>query len=114
MDKGNNSEAPSDALVLFGVTGDLAYKKIFPALYELVKKESLNVPVVGVASSQWSLKQLRDRVTQAVSKSGKVDDENALSHLLSLFQYVRGDYNNLETFKLLKQALGGIERPVHY
>jgi glucose-6-phosphate 1-dehydrogenase len=114
MDKVNNSEAPSDALVLFGVTGDLAYKKIFPALYELVKKESLNVPVVGVASSHWSLDQLRDRVTQAVSKSGKVDDENALNHLLSLFQYVRGDYNNLETFKLLKQALGGIERPVHY
>lgn len=114
MDKMNNGEAQSDALVLFGVTGDLAYKKIFPALYELVKKESLNVPVVGVASSPWSLEQLRDRVTRAVSKSGKVDDENALNHLLSLLQYVRGDYNSVETFKLLKQALAGAEHPAHY
>ena len=114
MSEMSNIKASSDALVLFGVTGDLAYKKIFPALYELVKKESLNVPVVGVAASQWTLAQLRERVTQAVSKSGKVDDENALSHLLSLLQYVQGDYNNLETFKLLKQALAGVERPVYY
>ena len=60
----------------------------------------------------WSLAQLRDRVAQAVRKSGKVDDQNALNHLLSLLRYVQGDYNSLETFKLLKQALAGVERPV--
>ncbi|SOD40664.1 glucose-6-phosphate dehydrogenase [Nitrosovibrio sp. Nv4] len=114
MRKINNDAAPSDALVLFGVTGDLAYKKIFPALYAMVKKEALNVPLVGVASTPWSIEQLRDRVTQAVSKSGKVDDENALSHLLSLFRYVRGDYNNLDTFKALKEVLEDAQRPAYY
>ena len=65
MQKVNNSEALSDALVLFGVTGDLAYKKIFPALYALVKQNVLNVPVIGVASTPWSITQLRRRVTEA-------------------------------------------------
>src|SRR5687768_16555540 len=114
MQKINNSEALSDALVLFGVTGDLAYKKIFPALYAMAKQDSLNVPVIGVASTPWSTAQLRDRVTEAVSKSGKVDDQKALDHLLSLFRYVRGDYNNLDTFKDLKQALEDAQHPVHY
>ena len=114
MQKVNNSEALSDALVLFGVTGDLAYKKIFPALYAMVKQDSLNVPVIGVASTPWSITQLRDRVTEAVSRSGKVDDQNALDHLLSLFRYVRGDYNNLDTFKDLKQALEDARHPAHY
>src|ERR1700732_3298676 len=101
MDANDGGAAASDALVLFGVTGDLAYKKIFPALYAMVKQDALNVPVVGVASSQWNLAQLRDRVTEAVRKSGKIDDQNALDHLLSLFRYVSGDYNNPETFKAL-------------
>jgi glucose-6-phosphate 1-dehydrogenase len=114
MQKVNNSEALSDALVLFGVTGDLAYKKIFPALYALVKQNVLNVPVIGVASTPWSITELRRRVTEAVSKSGKVDNQNALDHLLSLFRYVRGDYNNLDTFKDLKQALEGARHPAHY
>jgi glucose-6-phosphate 1-dehydrogenase len=96
------------------VTGDLAYKKIFPALYAMVKQDALNVPVVGVASSQWNLAQLRDRVTEAIRKSGKIDDQNALDHLLSLFRYVSGDYNNPETFKTLKQVLGDARRPAHY
>jgi glucose-6-phosphate 1-dehydrogenase len=114
MDANNGGAAASDALVLFGVTGDLAYKKIFPALYAMVKQDALNVPVVGVASSQWNLAQLRDRVTEAVRKSGKIDDQNALDHLLSLFRYVSGDYNNPETFKALKQVLGDARRPAHY
>ena len=71
MQEINNSTAPSDALVLFGATGDLAYKKIFPALYALVKQGFLNVPVVGVAFSPWSLEQVRERIAQAVSPSGK-------------------------------------------
>ena len=114
MDANNGRSAASDALVLFGVTGDLAYKKIFPALYAMVKQDALNVPVVGVASSQWNLAQLRDRVTEAVRKSGKIDDQNALDHLLSLFRYVSGDYNNPETFKALKQVLGDARWPAHY
>ena len=114
MQEINNGTAPSDALVLFGATGDLAYKKIFPALYALVKQGFLNVPVVGVAFSPWSLEQVRERIAQAVSPSGKVDDQNALDHLLSLFRYVRGDYNHLDTFKELKQVLGDAKRPVHY
>jgi glucose-6-phosphate 1-dehydrogenase len=89
----NDPAEPSDALVLFGATGDLAYKKIFPALYALVKKGFLNVPVVGVASSPWSLEQLRERITKAVNPSGPADNPDALNHLLSLFRYVRGDYN---------------------
>ncbi len=104
----------SDALVLFGVTGDLAYKKIFPALHAMVKQGLLDVPVVGVASSPWSIEQLRERVTQAVAESGREEDQAALVHLLSLFQYVRGDYNDPDTFKALKQQLRGARRPVHY
>jgi glucose-6-phosphate 1-dehydrogenase len=112
--KANDGEAASDALVLFGVTGDLAYKKIFPALYAMVKQGSLDVPVIGVASSSWDIAQLRGRIADAVKQSGKVDDQPALDRLLSLFRYVSGDYNNPETFKVLKQAMGNARRPVHY
>jgi glucose-6-phosphate 1-dehydrogenase len=112
-DKDHDGTA-SDALVLFGVTGDLAYKKIFSALYAMVKQDSLNVPVIGVASTPWSIAQLRDRVAEAVRKSGRIDDQHALDHLLSLFRYVSGDYNNPETFKALKQVLGNVRRPAHY
>ncbi|RFC30767.1 MAG: glucose-6-phosphate 1-dehydrogenase [Candidatus Nitrotoga sp. MKT] len=105
---------PSDALVLFGVTGDLVYKKIFPALYAMVKRGVLNVPVVGVASSQWSLAQLRKRATDGIKKSGKIDDKQALSHLLSLLRYVAGDYNDPATYKAIKEALGDAQHPAHY
>jgi glucose-6-phosphate 1-dehydrogenase len=110
----NDPAEPSDALVLFGATGDLAYKKIFPALYALVKQGFLTVPVVGVAASPWSLEQLRERITKSVSPSGPVDNPDALNRLLSLFRYVRGDYNHLDTFKELKQVLGDAKRPAHY
>jgi glucose-6-phosphate 1-dehydrogenase len=114
MDKINHSDETSDALVLFGATGDLAYKKIFPALYALVKQGFLNVPVVGVAASPWSLEQLRERVAKSVNPSGNIDDHDALNRLLSLLRYVRGDYNHLDTFKELKQVLGEARRPAHY
>ena len=106
--------ARSDALVLFGVTGDLAYKMIFPALYAMAKRGVLNVPVVGVASSQWSLAQLRQRARESVTRLGRVDDPAALEHLLSMLRYVAGDYNDLTTFHALKQALGNARRPAHY
>ena len=111
--RGDGHAARSDALVLFGVTGDLAYKKIFPALYAMVKQGTLNVPVVGVASSPWNIDQLRDRVTDSLSKSG-IDDRKALNHLLSLLQYIAGDYNNADTFKRLKQTVEHARHPIHY
>ena len=110
----NSGTAPSDALVLFGVTGDLAHKMIFPALYAMAKRSVLGVPVVGVASSKWSLAQLRKRAEDGVRKSGRVDDQPALRHLLSLLHYVDGDYNDPGTFKALRKALGDVRRPAHY
>ncbi|MDA8328590.1 MAG: glucose-6-phosphate dehydrogenase [Betaproteobacteria bacterium] len=105
---------PSDALVIFGVTGDLAHKMIFPALYAMSKRGTLNVPVVGVAASQLSLTELRKRVSESIWQAGKIDDQNALDHLLSLLRYVGGDYNNPGTFEALKQALDDTQHPAHY
>ncbi|MGA3035888.1 MAG: glucose-6-phosphate dehydrogenase [Vulcanimicrobiaceae bacterium] len=104
----------SDALVLFGVTGDLAHKMIFPALYKMVEKGILDVPVIGVASSQWSLERLRKRVTDSIERSGGVDNKRALRKLLSLFTYVSGDYEDRATFAKLKAELGKARRPAHY
>jgi glucose-6-phosphate 1-dehydrogenase len=110
----NNRAAVSDALVVFGVTGDLAHKMIFPALYAMVERGVLTVPVVGVASSPWSVAQLRKRATDSIRQSGAVVERRALSRLLSLLRYVSGDYNNAETFVALKHALGTARRPAHY
>jgi glucose-6-phosphate 1-dehydrogenase len=104
----------SDALVLFGVTGDLAHKMIFPALYAMVKRGDLKVPVIGVAFPKWTLASLRDRVTDSIKQSGGIDNQRALRHLLSLLRYVSGDYNDLETFTKIKEELGSARRPVHY
>ena len=104
----------SDALVLFGVTGDLAHKMIFPALYAMVKRGTLKVPVIGVALPKWSLARLRKRVTDSIKQSGGIDNQRAFHHLLSLFQYVSGDYNDPTTFNAIKAALGKARHPVHY
>jgi glucose-6-phosphate 1-dehydrogenase len=104
----------SDALVLFGVTGDLAHKMIFPALYAMVKRGVLEVPVVGVAFPPWSLERLRKRAADGIRKAGPIDDARALRHLLSLLRYVHGDYNDAGTFTALKSALGAARRPAHY
>jgi len=114
MDKANPSTPRSDALVLFGVTGNLAHKMIFPALYAMAKRGVLKVPVVGVASSKWSLAQLRQRATDSIRTSGRIDDRRALRHLLSLLRYVDGNYNDPDTFEALKKALGDARRPAHY
>ena len=74
----------SDALVIFGVTGDLAHKMIFPALYAMVKKGALKVPVIGVAFPKWSMERLHKRVTDSIERSGGIDNKRALQHLLSL------------------------------
>lgn len=104
----------SDALVLFGVTGDLAHKMIFPALYAMVKRDALKVPVIGVAFPKWSLEQLRDRVQDSLTQSGGIDDRPALEKLLSLFSYVSGDYHDQATFTQIKAALGSAQSPAHY
>ncbi|MBI1396379.1 MAG: glucose-6-phosphate dehydrogenase [Betaproteobacteria bacterium] len=104
----------SDALVLFGVTGDLAHKMIFPALYEMTKRGALDVPVVGVASSKWTTADLRRHATESIRAAGKVDDREAHRHLLSRLRYVEGDYNDSDTFSALKTALGAARRPAHY
>jgi glucose-6-phosphate 1-dehydrogenase len=104
----------SDALVIFGFTGDLASKKIFPALYAMVKKGALAVPVFGVASSKWSTDQLHQRVRDSVEREVGIDDKAAFDRLVSLLHYVSGDYQDPATFKALKKALGNAERPAHY
>jgi glucose-6-phosphate 1-dehydrogenase len=114
MNKTKGGAARSDALVLFGITGDLAHKKIFPALYAMAKRHVLTVPVVGVASSHWDLAQLRKRATDSIKELGRIDDRRALHHLLSLLRYVSGNYNDSGTFKALKQALGDARRPAYY
>ena len=110
----NHPPARSDALVLFGVTGDLAHKMIFPALYAMVKRRVLTVPVVGVAFQTWSVAQLRARATDSIKESGAVVERRTLSRLLSLLRYVPGDYNDAETFVALKAALGKARRPAYY
>jgi len=100
--------------VLFGVTGDLAHKMIFPALYAMVKSGALKVPVIGVAFPKWSPARLHKRVTDSIRRSGGIDDKRALRHLLSLISYVNGDYKDPATFAALKKALGSSRRPAHY
>ncbi len=104
----------SDALVLFGVTGDLAHKMIFPALYAMAKRGNLKVPIIGVAFPEWSLERLRKRVTDSIKRSGGIDNKRAFHHLLAQFQYVSGDYKDAETFTAIKEALGSARRPAHY
>jgi len=104
----------SDALVVFGVTGDLAHKQIFPALYAMVKRGELDVPVVGVAFPKWSVERLHKRVTDSIERAGGIDNQRALHSLLSRFKYVSGDYKDAATFAAIKQALAGARRPAHY
>ena len=115
MSKASEDGGPADALVLFGATGDLAHKKTFPALYAMVKRGVLNVPVIGVAYSKWELPQLRERVRDSIAQDAAgIDDEQALDRLLSLLKYVDGDYNDPGTFTALEGALDGAERPAYY
>jgi glucose-6-phosphate 1-dehydrogenase len=104
----------SDALVLFGVTGDLAHKMIFPALYALAKKGELKVPIIGVAFPKWDRTKLHARVTDSIKRSGGIDDKRALRQLLSQLSYVSGDYEDPATFTKIKESLGSARRPAHY
>lgn len=107
------SDSHSDALVFFGATGDLAYKKIFPSLQAMVKRGTLNVPVVGVAKSGWSIDQFRARARDSVEKHGGIDHV-AFDKLCGSLRYVDGDYSDPTTFRAIKKELGSCERPAHY
>jgi len=104
---------PSDAIVFFGATGDLAYKQIFPSLLGLVRDEGLNVPIIGVAKAGWSLDQLKARATDSLRQHGNVD-QAAQQRMLDLLRYVDGDYNDPATFAALHAQLGDAKRPLHY
>src|SRR5271167_2588755 len=107
-------KVPSDALVFFGATGDLAHKKIFPALQAMVKRGNLNVPVIGVAKAGWTVEQLRERARDGIAKFGGGVDEVAFAKLVSLLKYIDGDYEDPKTFEQLRTMLGGAAHPTHY
>lgn len=114
MERSHSRPASSDSLVLFGATGDLAYKKIFPALYAMTSRGALSAPVIGVASMKWDLSQLRARIRDSITRSGRARHPDALRHLLARVRYVQGDYTDPQTFTAIKQALGHARRPAHY
>lgn len=103
----------SDALVFFGATGDLAYKKIFPSLQAMIRRGHLNVPVIGVAKAGWTLDQLKARARDSLQNHGGIDPA-AFEKLSSLLRYVDGDYKDPATFQALRKELGAAQRPAHY
>src|SRR5229473_8137349 len=107
------SDVQSDALVFFGATGDLAYKKIFPALQAMAKRGHLGVPVIGVAKAGWKLEQLRARAKDGLEKHGGLDPA-AFDKLCGLLRYVDGDYKGPATFQAIRKELGSAKRPAHY
>jgi glucose-6-phosphate 1-dehydrogenase len=104
----------SDALVFFGATGDLAYKKIFPALHAMAHRGHLDVPVVGVARTGWTLERLRARARESIERHGGGVDEEAFARFVSRFRFVAGDYEDEATYAGLRKALGDTARPLHY
>ncbi len=109
------SDAPrSDALAFFGATGDLAYKKIFPALHAMARRGHLEFPVIGVAKSGWNLDQLRARARESIEKHGGGVDDEAFKRLLERLGYIDGDYQDPATYKALLKAMGGAQHPTHY
>ena len=108
------AEGAADALVLFGAMGDLAHKKTFPALYNMVRHDSLDIPIIGVARAGRTSEHLRERARDSISRLKGPIDEKALNKLLSLLEYVGGDYEDPNTFALLKKTLGSAKRPAHY
>jgi glucose-6-phosphate 1-dehydrogenase len=107
------NEQQSDALVFCGATGDLAYKKIFPALQAMVKRGHLDVPVIGVAKAGWNLDQLKARARDSIEKHGSFDAA-AFERLSALLRYVDGDYGDAATFQTLRKELGAARNPAHY
>ena len=109
----NQNSIHSDTLVFFGATGDLAYKKIFPALHAMVKRGTLNVPVIGVARGGWNLDKLKARARDSIQKHGGLDPA-AFDKFCGLLRYVDGDYNDPATYQLLCRQLGSAQHPAYY
>jgi glucose-6-phosphate 1-dehydrogenase len=103
----------SDAFVFFGATGDLAYKKIFPALYAMVRRGGFHIPIIGMARAGWNLQKIQERARDSVQHSGDYD-EASFAKLAALLRYVDGDYAAPETFAALRKALGAAKNPIHY
>jgi glucose-6-phosphate 1-dehydrogenase len=106
--------SPADALVLFGATGDLCYRKIYPALYHLVRRGRLDVPVIGAARAGWTREQLVARVRESVERFVPNFDPSVVSRLAALLQYVDGDYQQAEIFAAIRKTLGSVQCPLHY
>jgi glucose-6-phosphate 1-dehydrogenase len=104
----------SDAFVFFGATGDLAHKKIFPALQSMIRHGALEVPVIGVAKSGWTVEQLRERARDGITKFGGGVDEDAFKRLCELMVYIDGDYADDATYAKLRANLANAEAPTHY
>jgi glucose-6-phosphate 1-dehydrogenase len=107
------SAGKADALVFYGATGDLAYKKIFPALQGMIRRGALDVPIIAVAKESWRLEQLQARAKESLTKHGGFDPA-AFARMTELLRYVGGDYEDPATFHAIKRALGDARRPVHY
>lgn len=103
----------SDAFVFFGATGDLAYKKIFPALHSMVRRDGLDIPIIGMARAGMNLDQLRRRARDSIEHAGEFDSV-AFDKLASLLRYVDGDYADPATYVKLRETLGESARPIHY
>jgi len=114
MSSSATAVSESDTLVIFGITGDLAYKKIFPALQGMIRHRVLAVPIVGVAGAGWTIEQLRDRARASLQTHGDGVDDAAFATLVSLLKYVDGDFARPETFTALRAALGDSARPTFY
>ena len=104
----------SDAFVFFGATGDLAYKKVFPSLYNMVRHGTLKCPVIGIAKAGWNLEQLRERARNSIQSNGNGMDEGIFAQLARQLHYIDGDYADSMTFTKLRQELGNATSPVHY
>ncbi|OOG72174.1 glucose-6-phosphate dehydrogenase [Algoriphagus sp. A40] len=107
------SQVKSDALVFYGATGDLAYKKIFPALHMMVRRGQLDCPIIGVARGDYDLEKLRARAKESIEKHGQFEEES-YKKFCSLLAFVGGDYTDQETFRRIHEALGGAKNPTHY
>jgi len=107
------NKTESDAFVFFGATGDLAYKKIFPALYAMVRRGGFHIPIIGMARAGWNLDKLKERARDSVQQSGDFDAAS-FDKLAALLRYVDGDYADPETFTKLKSAIGLAKSPIHY
>src|SRR3984957_14311200 len=107
------NDSISDALVFFGATGDLAFKKIFPSLQAMIRRGHLDMPVIGVAKSGWNLEQLKARAKDSLEKHGGLDP-SAYAKLCSLLGYIDGDYADPATYTQLRKILGNTQRPLYY